>query len=76
MRRSAWRRLEAFAERMFILWALYVLSIGPMYWQWVNAKYVDGPVLLAAFYEPLWIVSSACPPLGEWINWYVRLWIL
>lgn len=73
---GVWVRLEALAERLFILFSLYVLSIGPLYWQWYGAKYVSGPPLLAAFYEPLWILAGWCPPLGEWINWYVRLWVL
>lgn len=70
-----WEHVEAVIEQLLILFALYVLSIGPMYWRWFSAKYVNGPALLAAFYEPLWILAGWCPPLGAWINWYVRFWV-
>jgi hypothetical protein len=75
-RRVIWRRLLGTAARMSALLCLYVLSIGPMYWQWVSAKYVDGPPLLAAFYEPLWLVANRYEWLGDLLNWYVRWWIL
>ncbi len=67
--------LIASAEQMVILFGLYVLSIGPMYWTWIAAKHVDGSYYIAAFYEPLWFLAGLVPPLGEWLNWYVCLWI-
>ncbi len=67
--------LIASAEQMVIVFGLYVLSIGPMYWTWIEAKHVDGSHLIAAFYEPLWKLAGWIPPLGEWVNWYVCLWI-
>jgi hypothetical protein len=68
--------LIATLERLAILFALYVLSIGPMYWTWVGAKYLHGSYLVAVFYEPLWQLAGLIPPLGEWINWYVKWWNL
>ena len=65
-----------FIEQLIISFGLYVFSIGPMYWFWFGAKYVNGPFLIAALYEPLWQLAGICPPFGAWLNWYVRLWIL
>jgi len=63
------------AEQLIILFGLYVLSIGPMYWIWIEAKYVDGSYIVAAFYEPLWRLCGLIPFLGDWVNWYVSFWI-
>jgi len=71
---SWWGWLEGFIERMFIIFCLYALSIGPMYWQWVEARYVDGFRIIAAFYEPLRILGEIFPVLGEWLNWYLTFW--
>lgn len=62
--------------QMAITLVVYVLSIGPLYWQWYAGKYVSGPTVIAAFYEPLWILCGWFPPLGRLVNWYVSLWIL
>ena len=67
--------LIASAEQMVILIGVYLFSIGPMYWIWLGAKYVDGNYYVAALYEPLWRLCGAIPFLGDWVNWYVRLWI-
>jgi len=72
---SWWGWLEGFVERMFILFCLYALSIGPMYWQWVEARYVNGFSLIAAFYEPLRILSETFPLLGKCLNWYLTFWV-
>ncbi len=72
-------RLSAFSgyvERMFLLFSVYTLSIGPMYWEWVGAREVTQNLWIAAFYEPLRRLGMAFPLFGEWLNWYVRLWIL
>lgn len=65
----------ASTEQLIILIGLYVFSIGPMYWRWLGSKQVDGSYFIAVMYEPLWIVAGILPPFGEWLNWYVRLWI-
>lgn len=65
----------ASTEQMIIMFGLYVFSIGPMYWTWLRAKHVDGSQYIAAFYEPLWFLGGLFPRFGEWLNWYVRLWI-
>jgi len=74
-RRSWWLSLEGFLERMFILFSLYVLSIGPLYWQWVDAKYASGSTWLAAFYEPLYLLGELWPLFGKCVNWYLTFWV-
>lgn len=70
-----WRaRLLRFCQRWFILFSLYTLSIGPMFWTWYEAKYLDGSFWVAAFYEPLLILADLIPPFGDWLNWYIELW--
>lgn len=67
--------LLASAEQMVILVGIYIFSIGPMYWKWLEAKQVDGVHMVAVLYEPLWRLAGLIPAFGEWLNWYVRLWI-
>jgi hypothetical protein len=64
-----------FTARMTIALAIYVASIGPMYWHWYQAKFLNGWWIVAASYEPLFIVAGWIPPLGRWLNWYICLWI-
>jgi hypothetical protein len=73
--RRALLRLEAFLERTFLIFCLYVLALGPLYWEWFAGKYLRGSMLLAAFYEPLWVLANSVPWLGRIINWYLWLWI-
>ncbi len=73
--RSTRRFWLEIAQRTFLLLALYVLSIGPMYWHWYNGKFVTGSKVVAAFYEPLFIAANLIGPFGEWLDWYVELWI-
>lgn len=73
---QGWREyIVASIEQMIILLGVYIFSIGPMYWIWLESKQVDGTYAFAVIYEPLWILAGIIPPLGEWLNWYVRLWI-
>ena len=66
----------AILERAWILFSLYVLSIGPMYWTWYRQRHMQGGGFFAFFYEPLVRLADLIPPLGEWLNNYVRWWIL
>lgn len=66
--------LAGLACRMLVLFGFYTLSIGPMYWRWYSGKYINGSTLVAAFYEPLWILAGLFPWFGDWINAYIRLW--
>jgi len=71
-----WREwFRGFVQRVFVMLAIYVLSIGPLYWQWYGARFAGESPWLAAFYEPLVIVAQLIPPFGRWMDWYVGLWI-
>ncbi len=70
--RPAWVR---FLQRMGIYFAIYVFSLGPMYWQWWEGKYLNGSRLVAAFYEPLLLLCGWIPPLGWFVNSYVHIWV-
>ncbi|MBX3438938.1 MAG: hypothetical protein KF861_15715 [Planctomycetaceae bacterium] len=63
------------AQRVFILSALYVLSIGPMYWHWYQSQFVGGSSILAAFYLLLFELAQWVPPFGAWLDWYLRWWL-
>lgn len=74
-----WSWLEfwlASIEQMIITFGLYCLSIGPMYWTWLRAHHADHITFVGFLYRPLYVFSEWFPPLAEWLNWYVRFWIL
>ncbi len=72
---SWWNVWVFLAQRMFLYFVLYALSIGPFYWSWYKSRFVGGSSILAAFYMPLVWLADAVPPFGAWMNWYVHLWI-
>ncbi|MBI1346466.1 hypothetical protein GC163_09265 [bacterium] len=61
---------------MSVFFVIYTLSIGPCFWYWFEATYVDGSKWWVVFYFPLVLLCDLIPPLGELVNWYIRLWIL
>uniref|UniRef100_A0A7C2JYW3 Uncharacterized protein n=1 Tax=Schlesneria paludicola TaxID=360056 RepID=A0A7C2JYW3_9PLAN len=70
------RRFRHWALRFAWAWLIYTLSIGPMFWMWFEAMYVDGPKWIFAFYLPLLIACELCPPFGWLVNEYINLWIV
>lgn len=54
---------------------VYTLSIGPLFWQWYSSMYLNGPSFYAKLYYPLYLLAGLIPPFGEFLNWYVDLWI-
>ena len=62
-------------EQMIIVFGIYALSIGPMYWSYIEARDATGPKFIEFIYRPLWYLAGAFPPLADILNWYVRLWI-
>jgi len=62
-------------EQWVIFVLLYIFSIGPMYWPWHQAKNGDGYRIIAVLYEPLYFLAGVVPWFGDWLNWYVGLWI-
>jgi hypothetical protein len=61
--------------RFSLYFSIYVFSLGPMYWHWWEGKYMNGSRLVAAFYEPLLLLSGWIPPLGWFVNSYVHVWV-
>jgi hypothetical protein len=67
--------LFGLVQRIFLLLGFYVLSFGPMYWHWYGGRFAGGSQLVAAFYEPIIVLANFVPWFGEWMDWYVGLWI-
>jgi hypothetical protein len=61
--------------QMAACFVVYVLSIGPLYWQWYSSMYLNGPSFYAKLYYPLYLLAGLIPPFGEFLNWYVELWM-
>ncbi len=57
-----------------VAWALYTLSIGPMFWTWFGARWVDGPEWVLAFYTPLQFVCEHVPYYGDLVENYIWWW--
>lgn len=66
--------LFRFAAIILILTLAYVLSIGPMYWQWEEAMMTGDNDKLLWFYLPLMVASEYCPPFRHVLNDYIELW--
>ena len=50
----------------------YVLSIGPVAAIYENE---EPPHAVMMFYMPIIWLSDACKPIGNCLEWYIRLWI-
>ncbi len=53
---------------------LYVLSIGPMFWQWYEAENFGDAPLIRIFYAPLRL-ACAVPFVENCLNRYINWWI-
>jgi hypothetical protein len=75
--KRSWRY---FFRDIFLYVAVYVVvsgvSIGPLFWVWFGAVYVDGPKWFARLYLPLAFLCEIFPPLGWLVNTWVNWWIL
>lgn len=63
------------ARRILVFLTIYTLSIGPMFWHWYAGVHADGSKLVVAFYMPL-LYACEIEPIGDFVNWYINLWIL
>ena len=59
--------------QLAVFLVFYVLSIGPMYWYWYEAKYLGSSRMIIAFYEPL---RQACriPIVNDIVHEYISWW--
>ncbi len=53
---------------------LYVLSIGPMYWKWEEARLTGDNDALIVFYLPLMTAAEISPKFRSAINTYIDMW--
>lgn len=70
-----YRYLMRLVLQLLFLMVLYVASTGPMYWSCYEAYNMNGSRYVAQLY---WPVVQACEykPIGDFLDWYVGLWIL
>ena len=59
---------------LLVLLVAYVFSAGPMYWTVYEAYHLDGDPFIARLYLPL-VWASEYEPIGDFMRWYVGLWI-
>jgi hypothetical protein len=55
--------------------AIYVLSIGPLFWYWYESAYVGGSKLWFVIYYPL-MVACENETIRYFVNRYIDWWIL
>lgn len=73
--RPARRPIRRFLLTFAILFTVYALSVGPLYWQWYGAKSGLASPIYLILYGPLERLAKVIPPLGHLLNWYISLWI-
>jgi len=69
------RYLISYLIQITVFLTLYVLSIGPLFWKWFASFHSMSSPFYAAFYMPLLMACDYCPPLADFVNWYINLWI-
>jgi hypothetical protein len=74
LRRTPLELAACIYNRVLIVLVLYVLSIGPSFWLWMDSMSLDGPPAVAIFYYPLLWLCDWFPPFGDLVNWYIRMW--
>lgn len=74
-RRTLRQEIARRAKISAVAFVVYVLSIGPMYWPYYNSKFNLGHPIIAAIYEPLYILCQWIPPLSWLVDNYILLWI-
>lgn len=76
-RRRTWFRFFAdIVLYLFIYVVVAGVSIGPLFWVWFGAVYVNGPKWFARLYLPLALLCEICPPLSWLVNAWINWWIL
>ena len=69
------RRVPTWLKVTLLLVAIYVLSIGPMFWVWYDAEYFTGNLLIRVFYAPLRLLCGF-EFIEDLMNRYINWWIL
>ena len=75
--RFQWGRFFAWLPVYLVIgFALYVLSVGPLYWQIYAAYRLEENSYLAPLYLPLVVLSQVSDTFARWMDWYIGLWVL
>ena len=61
-------------RRMLLVLVLYVLSIGPMFGKWEQARATGDDEIVIALYLPMMVACDISPPFRRAINAYIDLW--
>ena len=61
--------------RLLLLLALYIFSIGPMYWVCYEAHLPGYPNNVTRFYGPIVDACRENEQVADWVDWYVELWM-
>jgi hypothetical protein len=61
---------------LLVSFAVYVLSVGPMYWTIYEAYFLNADPYLARLYLPLVWLSGQSDLFAKWMEWYLGLWVL
>lgn len=76
-RRRTWLRFFADIGVYLVIYVVVAgVSIGPLFWVWFGAVYVNGPKWFARLYLPLALLCEICPPLSWLVNTWINWWIL
>lgn len=73
--KKLWPEIRKRLIAAVVFFVVYVLSVGPLYWTWFNAKFNTGSAWFAVVYEPLYQMCAICPPLGRVVDAYIGLWL-
>ena len=72
--RSAGRVLAAVAGMMLLLPVAYLVLAGPIEWLMANDFISYDNRYVKAFYYPGELLLKYCPPLNDFVRWYLSLW--
>ncbi|MAG93615.1 MAG: hypothetical protein CMJ48_07685 [Planctomycetaceae bacterium] len=54
---------------------VYVLAIGPLYWQWYAEAHMGEPGWLLLLYAPLETACENSELVNDWVDSYIELWV-
>jgi hypothetical protein len=74
-RRYLWQLVVRIVIYVLIYLAIAIVTIGPCFWYWFEATYVNGAIWVAKFYAPLLWLCDRIWPLGWFVNHYINWWI-
>jgi hypothetical protein len=73
-RESSWSWAAVILTVMVLLPVLYLISSGPIEWLMARGYVSYSNPLVKAFYFPGEFLMKVCPPLNDFVRWYLSLW--